>query len=471
MSNPITWRNVNNTVNGNVGSLVSGASDSFNNSMRGLQDLAKGITANRQQAYQEGVKANTNTLLDTIAKYQTPEALAGAQPDIESMMSVFGDQIDKNVVRDAVFDNQAKLQKAFVNQQQYNDAQTQLENRGAINEAFIAANNGDPEALKKLEGRNFVNPEATFSGVSAALKNTLDRKHANTLRDRQTEEYELAKATRETSRAIDQDSKVVSDFIGSDSTDTLNRVFKFLDKRNVNGLEGFKALPEDQKRALADDLLSSDISPKTPTQLSNEYKLYLREKHPNATSDQINSGMEAFNQALGNEVALHPLEEAALAKSAEVLARQAGIDPAWLNEQPIKPEQEWARIFGQYKEVWEEIGQGDTERFKDRFIEATSKGIALDPSKPKELTKLPVEMLELLVQEIEPGWLVDDLPEGERIEELLSVLPDRASELKKLRDRIQQERSGLLAKAKQNSPHHYVNNLYKAITAYGSKAK
>lgn len=470
MANPITWRNISSTVSGNVSPLLSGAGVSLNRAFDRFTDAANGVTDMRQKEHDHKVKTNTEALRDMLSSYDTPQALAEAQPEINNFISGLNGVVDKNVARNGVNDRTKELRDSILASQKFDDQQTAINNRPALDEAVNLIIGGKTDELNNLvQETPFLNKVKTYRDFMGLANTVSSTNRTKTLQEREDLAYEESQDSKLVDKAIDNQTKNSPDFIETSGLNTLSRLSDFMSDKGIANLNEFNALPDAQKQSLADSILNSDISPKTHTQLIREFTNDLRKNNPKATSAQIEAGKSAFSEMLSGHNQLHPSDEALLAQQKVQLARQANIDPAWLDEQPVKAEEEWARISSKYSDLWQEIGIGDTNSFRDRFLEATTKGIIVDPNKPDIRVKLPPAMVELLIQEIEPGWLVDNLPEKGRAAELIKALTDRAINIQTVRDQIDGIRSGMLAKSNQDSHYYRTQQLYKALTAYGSK--
>ena len=160
----ITWRNVSGSGSAAMASVGSRLLEQSGNSINAGVEGIKGIFAEqfaREKAdWERGKENNTNTLLDKLASYKTPEELAAAEQsgEIQALRSQFGQQIDSAAIRDAQGGLEQKLIERISAQNQYADDSLDRTQRGDVDaiKGMIAKRDftGADAALERLELRN-----------------------------------------------------------------------------------------------------------------------------------------------------------------------------------------------------------------------------------------------------------------------------------------------------------------------------
>jgi hypothetical protein len=168
------------------------ANQSINAGFENLRDLLTGTEKIDKGNWEQGKVNNTNNVLDALAKYKTPEALAAAQaagevPDTTQ----FGAQIDRNAVRGAEEARMGQLRTALTQQQQYDEQQNRLAHQPIFDQALAKYRAGDIAGGDALaSGFPNMPQQAELMGMKRDLtrQNTQDG-YAKTLHEQAIEKF------------------------------------------------------------------------------------------------------------------------------------------------------------------------------------------------------------------------------------------------------------------------------------------
>lgn len=157
---PITWRNIEAPSFEGAARIMETGRGAFNDGVAALQGSFDEYGNQIQKNWDQGKENNTQTFLDRLAQYKTPEELTAAQAsgELNALKQQFGAQIDRGLVRDTEVDLQQKLIERISAQNQYADDSLDRTQRGDMDEikGMIAKRDftGAEAALERLELRN-----------------------------------------------------------------------------------------------------------------------------------------------------------------------------------------------------------------------------------------------------------------------------------------------------------------------------
>lgn len=165
---PITWRNIEAPSLVGVAGMAESARRTFNDAMASLRSGFDEYGEQIQTQWDQGKEANTQNFLDQLAQYKTPEELAAAQAagDLQRLKAQFGNQIDRDVIRNAETAAASDLMKRIAAQNQYADDKTNRDARPLVDQfnSLIADNKLD-EARKFLQSNVLGTDESAFSNL------------------------------------------------------------------------------------------------------------------------------------------------------------------------------------------------------------------------------------------------------------------------------------------------------------------
>lgn len=165
---PITWRNIEAPSLVGVAGMAESARRTFNDAMSSLRSGFDEYGEQIQTQWDQGKEANTQAFLDQLAQYKTPEELAAAQAAgaLQNLKAQFGNQIDRNAVRDAEAQQADVLMRRIAAQNQYADDKTNRDARPLVDQfnSLIADNKLD-EARKFLQSNVLGTDESAFSNL------------------------------------------------------------------------------------------------------------------------------------------------------------------------------------------------------------------------------------------------------------------------------------------------------------------
>lgn len=165
---PITWRNIEAPSLVGVAGMAESARRTFNDAMSSLRSGFDEYGEQIQTQWDQGKEANTQAFLDQLAQYKTPEELAAAQAAgvLQNLKAQFGNQIDRNAVRDAEASQADVLMRRIAAQNQYADDKTNRDARPLVDQfnSLIADNKLD-EARKFLQSNVLGTDESAFSNL------------------------------------------------------------------------------------------------------------------------------------------------------------------------------------------------------------------------------------------------------------------------------------------------------------------
>lgn len=164
----ITWRNIEAPSLVGVAGMAESARRTFNDAMSSLRSGFDEYGEQIQTQWDQGKEANTQAFLGQLAQYKTPEELAAAQAAgaLQNLKAQFGNQIDRNAVRDAEAQQADVLMRRIAAQNQYADDKTNRDARPLVDQfnSLIADNKLD-EAHKFLQSNVLGTDESAFSNL------------------------------------------------------------------------------------------------------------------------------------------------------------------------------------------------------------------------------------------------------------------------------------------------------------------
>lgn len=189
MAGPITWRNVGTTVSGNSASLLSGAQESFNSGFDVLNKVLEQRKTTQDANWEQGTDNNTQSYLDQVAQYKTPEELAAAREQgvFSDLRQQYGSQLDRGAARTALDGQGDVLRQRELANRQYQDDTTERDNRplrGQITDLVLDGKEGEANALFDANADKFVDADAVRRGLfgDSTSYNSESRSQAGELR-------------------------------------------------------------------------------------------------------------------------------------------------------------------------------------------------------------------------------------------------------------------------------------------------
>lgn len=125
MATPIRWDTIRGPSLAEASRPMDAASNSFNNAFAQLGQVLAQKESLDAANWQNQKANNTNSFLDAVARYRTPEALQAAQAsgELDALRSRFGSQIDASAVRGAADTRMASLMDQTMRANTFTDAQ------------------------------------------------------------------------------------------------------------------------------------------------------------------------------------------------------------------------------------------------------------------------------------------------------------------------------------------------------------
>lgn len=159
MSRPITWQNLHQASFGDAMRGMALAQDSFNSGIQSVQNVLNKQEATAEANWKQAKENNTQSFLDEISKYRTPEEYQAALASgaLDAQRQQYGVQIDRAAVRAAQDGREAILQNRAVAEANFKNAMEDQATAGLKEQFKVAAANGDTTAManlqKQLEGK------------------------------------------------------------------------------------------------------------------------------------------------------------------------------------------------------------------------------------------------------------------------------------------------------------------------------
>ena len=162
----ITWRNVDAPSLGDPSRTMAAATQTFNTAFDGLGKLLQQEESRVDSNWNARKDYNTNTFLDRLAQFSTPEEAqaALASGELAGLRQSMGAQVDGTAVRNAQNSLVENLQRKATSNQTYLDQRLAVEERPIIGQATALMNQG-----RFAEARDFV----ANSNLSEQSKATL----------------------------------------------------------------------------------------------------------------------------------------------------------------------------------------------------------------------------------------------------------------------------------------------------------
>lgn len=146
----ITWRNVNGPDLASALRGFYGATDTINSGFSGLQKAFSTYQGDQRQLFTDTKEANTQSFLNQLAQYRTPEELAAAQAsgELDKLQASFGNAIDQAQVRGATENRINVLRDQVLKGQQYDQQQLATKWNPVADQLTALAASDDPDVRK-----------------------------------------------------------------------------------------------------------------------------------------------------------------------------------------------------------------------------------------------------------------------------------------------------------------------------------
>lgn len=150
MAGQITWRNVSGPSLADASRPLSAAQSTFNSAFNVLNRALGQRQEAASYARDKTIGDNTQTYLDQLAQYRTPEEMQAAQSSgaIASLLAGFGDQIDRGAVRGAADARLATLRDQTTKGNLFEDSQTERQWRPTAERLRTLASSGDADQIR-----------------------------------------------------------------------------------------------------------------------------------------------------------------------------------------------------------------------------------------------------------------------------------------------------------------------------------
>lgn len=152
MSNPITWRNVQGPSLADAARPLALAEQSFGRAFDSLGGIIKGAEDTQAANVVAQKTANTQSFLNELAKFRTPEALEAARTDgsLDQIRAGYGNNIDQNIARSALDGRLDTLYKQTKTAAEYKDYALDREQAPVRDQVLAFAAQGNAAGAKAI---------------------------------------------------------------------------------------------------------------------------------------------------------------------------------------------------------------------------------------------------------------------------------------------------------------------------------
>jgi hypothetical protein len=182
MGQPITWRNVSNQTP-NVAPLFEGANRSFDRALGSLDNIITDRSKRQDANQATRVDNNTQSFLDQLSQYRTPEELQAAQESgaIDTLRQEYGRNIDRGVARNGANDQLNTLRTRETAEIEYQDKAREVAERDIKDQFGQLVNSGDFDGARSLlDSNELANESSMFAQLDTSQRDRVIRGREDT---------------------------------------------------------------------------------------------------------------------------------------------------------------------------------------------------------------------------------------------------------------------------------------------------